>query len=70
MIVLLTLFTHALPYVGVLCYSPDQSSSLCRLSMLGSVSDAMKDLMNENIDGDNKAGSGGVIHPADSASCA
>lgn len=40
------IFARVLPRVGVLHYSPDQSS-LCHVCMLGSISDVMKDLMNE-----------------------
>lgn len=41
------IFAPVLPRVGVLCYSPELSSSLCHMCMLGFISDAMKDLMNE-----------------------
>lgn len=58
------IFAHALPHVGLLHYSPAQSSSLCRVCMLGTISDARKDLMNEKIDGEIKAGSRWVIHPS------
>lgn len=60
------LFAHALPCVGVLPDSPHHSSSLCRVCMFGFISDATEDLMNEKkkSDGENKAGSRWLIHPA------